>query len=147
MWDMIAGAVKGFGDTLLGFVKEFHLNPKDAADLEQKMREATMTFQRDMWQLEAQDRDSARKRETTLNDPTTRRLAYLYTGGYFATFFCLISGAFTIQQDVKQLVDVLMAVLTAGQYSILAYYFGSSHGSSNKDAVIDRAMQVQQDGK
>jgi hypothetical protein len=50
----------------------------------------------------------------------------------------LISGYVVIAPDMKGLVDVLMGVLTAGQYSIMSYYFGSSHGSAAKQGMIDR---------
>ena len=136
IWESVYSAVKGVGDTIVNTIKEFHLEPAEAIRLEQITRQAHMDFERQLWDLERQDRDSARKREISLNDPTTRRLAYLYTGGYFGIFLSLISGWFTVQPDIKQLVDVLMAVLTAGQYSILTYYFGSSHGSASKDVMI-----------
>lgn len=140
VWEAIAGVVKGLSDTVKGIIEEFHIDPEKAIELKQKLELAIMDHQRAMWQLEISDKDSARKREVETKDPTTRRLAYLYTGGYFGVFTLLISGVLTIQADVKQLVDVLMAVLTAGQYSILAYYFGSSHGSSQKDVTLDRVV-------
>jgi hypothetical protein len=43
-------------------------------------------------------------------------------------------------------VDVLMGVLTAGQYSIMSYYFGSSHGSQQKDKVLDRVVNHKDQG-
>jgi hypothetical protein len=142
IWEAIAGGIKGLGDTILGFVREFHMDPKDAAELEQKVRQSLMDHQRMIWELEAKDRDSARQREVATGDPTTRRLAYLYTAGYFGIFVAMIGGYFRPEPDIKQLVDVLMAVLTAGQYSILAYYFGSSHSSQKKDETIDKAMTM-----
>jgi hypothetical protein len=140
IWEAIAGGIKGLGDTILGFVKEYHMDPATAAELEQKVRTSLMDHERLMWDLERQERDSARKREIALNDPTTRRLAYIYTGGYFATFGALFFGWVDVREDMIRLVDVLMGVLTAGQYSVMTYYFGSSHSSASKDQVIDRVV-------
>jgi hypothetical protein len=138
IWEAIAGGVKGLGDTILGFVREFHMDPKDAAELEQKITQSLRDHERNMWDLERQDRDSARKREIESGDHTNRYIAYIYTGGYFGMLAALISGSVVIAPDMKGLVDVLMGVLTAGQYSIMSYYFGSSHGSASKQGMIDR---------
>src|SRR6185295_13361836 len=96
MWLSLASAIKGFADTVLGFIKEYHLSPEEAAKLQQAIVQAQMDFQRQVWELETQDRDSARKREAATGDPTTRRLAYIYTGGYFGVFLVLISGVLVI---------------------------------------------------
>lgn len=140
IYEAVVAGIKGVGDVAINILKEFHLSPEEALKAEAAIRQAEMQYTREMWQLEIADKDSARKREIATADPTTHRLAYLYTGGYFGIFVLLISGAFTVQTDIKQLVDVLMAVLTAGQYSILAYYFGSSHGSAKKDVTLDRVV-------
>jgi hypothetical protein len=143
IWEAIAGGVKGLGDTILGFVREFNMNPKDAAELEQKVRQAAMDFERNMWDLERQDRDSARQREAKTGDHTNRYIAYIYTGGYFGMLAALISGYVAIEDSMKGLVDVLMGVLTAGQYSIMSYYFGSSRSSAVKQDLLAGIVQKQ----
>lgn len=139
-WELIGGLIKGLGDTIFKYIDEFTVSDEEKAKLKQQIMDTHLNFQRDMWKLEDADRANARKREVDTGDKTTRQLAWLYTGGYFGIFILLISGAFEIQDGIKQLVDVLMAVLTAGQYSILAYYFGSSHGSSEKTKTLDRVV-------
>lgn len=140
IWEAIGGFVEGLGRTAVDLIEQFHLSPEDKVKFKEAMFNAQMKARNDLWALEDADRANARKRETETGDPTTRRLAWLYTGGYFAIFVLLISGVFHIDDSIKQLVDVLMAVLTAGQYSILAYYFGSSHGSAKKDETLDRVV-------
>lgn len=88
------------------------------------------------YKLDAADRDSARKREVETKDTTTRELAWIYTIGYFGMLAALLSGYVVVPAAQDSLLDVLMGVLTAGQYSIMAYYFGSSSGSAIKDTVI-----------
>lgn len=106
-----------------------------------KAQLATQAFE---WiKLETADRESARRREVDTKDPTTRELAYIYTIGYFGILVTLMSGLFTITSDMHGLMEVLMGVLTAGQYSVMAYYFGSSHGSAAKDNTLSAIVQNQ----
>lgn len=86
--------------------------------------------------LDAGDRESARRREVETKDTTTRELAYIYTFGYFACLGALLFGWVAVPQQMEGLVDVLFGVLTAGQYSVLQYYFGSSHSSAFKDRML-----------
>lgn len=95
----------------------------------------------EMAKLDATDRDSARKREIETKDTTTRELAYVYTFGYFGALGALLFGWVNVPGDMHGLIDVLFGVLTAGQYSIMSYYFGSSHGSANKNMVIETLMK------
>jgi hypothetical protein len=92
-------------------------------------------------QLDANDRDSARRRQVETRDNMTSILAGLYTGGYFLLLGGLMFGFVHPDPEHKGLLDVLMGVLTAGQYSIMAYYFGSSHSSSKKDSVIETVVR------
>lgn len=102
---------------------------------------AELTKQSFEWaKLDKEDRDSARKREVDTKDTTTRELAYIYTFGYFGLVAALFMGWINVPDAMKGMADALMGVLTAGQYSIMAYYFGSSHGSAQKDKVLDRVV-------
>ena len=88
------------------------------------------------YKAEIQDRESARKREVETKDPTTSHLAWAYTFGYFGTLAAIIFGLVHIAPAHEELVNILMGVLTAGQYSVLQYYFGSSHGSRDATATL-----------
>lgn len=100
-----------------------------------KMQIQTQAFE---WaKLDADDRSSARRREIETKDTTTRELAYIYTFGYFGALGALLFGWVDVSTAMSGLVDVLFGVLTAGQYSIMSYYFGSSHSSANKNNTID----------
>ena len=139
IWEAIAGGIKGLGDTILGYIKEFHMDPKEAADIEQKVRQSVMDFQRDMWKLEAEDRNSARQREMASGDPTTHRLAYAYTFAYFASIAA--AWHFGIPDSGHDMFVSLLSIMTAAQTAIIAYYFGSSQGSARKDETINTAMK------
>lgn len=140
IWEAIAGLVKGVGDTALSIIDELTLSPEEKLKAKQAFLDAQAQFRQAVWQLEDADRADARKRETATGDPTTRRLAYIYTFGYFGALTILLMGWVDIPDNMKGLIDVLMGVLTAGQYSIMSYYFGSSHGSAQKDKTIDRVV-------
>lgn len=130
----------GLVETIVGSVgkvlDKFVVDANTKAKIEQELQMLSITWA----QMDANDRDSARKREMATNDTTTRELAWVYTGGYFAMVICLIMGWVNIPPAHDKLLDVLMGVLTAGQYSVLTFYFGSSHGSAMKDTTIDRVV-------
>jgi hypothetical protein len=146
VWEAVGGFVSGLFREANVLIDQFHLSPEEKAKVKQAMFDAQVKARNDLFALEDSDRDSARKREMALGDPTTRRLAYVYTGGYFGAFMALLMGWVEVQESMKGLVDVLMGVLTAGQYSIMSYYFGSSHGSQQKDKVLDRVVNHKDQG-
>lgn len=140
IWEPILAAVKGVGDTIVNIIDEFHLSDEEKLKLKATALAAQIEASRQLYALEDADRADARKREVATGDPTTKRLAYLYTGGYFGALTSILMGWVDIPDNMKGLIDVLMGVLTAGQYSIMSYYFGSSHGSAKKDETIDRVV-------
>ena len=92
----------------------------------------------DWYKMEMADRDSARQREVALGDKTVRQLAWVYTGGYFALLGAILSGYVHPPESLGSVLDVLLGVLTAGQYSVLSYYFGSSSGSAEKSKILQQ---------
>jgi hypothetical protein len=136
IWEAIAGGVKGLGDTILGFVREFHMDPAQAAELEQKVRQAQLDFERHIMDLEIQDRDSARKREMTVKDATPRILAYGITSGFFGVLFYILN--FDIPNESENVVYVMLGSLGTAWTGIMAYYFGSSAGSAAKHNLLDK---------
>jgi hypothetical protein len=147
LWQPIYEAVMGIGKTIIDAVDKFTLDPAEKLEAKRIVMEAQMAYRQQLIALEDQDRADARQREVQTGDPTTRRLAYVYTGGYFMAFVSLLFGWVEVQENMIRLVDVLMGVLTAGQYSIMSYYFGSSHGSSEKDKVMDRLVNHKEPAK
>jgi hypothetical protein len=147
IWQPILEAITGIGKVAVDLIDQFHIDPEEKLKLKQALLEAQVKARQDMYALEDQDRADARKREVDTGDPTTRRLAYTYTGGYFLAFVALLFGWVNVPENMIRLVDVLMGVLTAGQYSIMSYYFGSSHGSSKKDEVMDRLVNHKEPAK
>jgi hypothetical protein len=110
-----------------------------------KIKAADQQFDRDMKALDidlervhAGDRDSAR----TLAANTTIRpqviLATIYVGGFVAILFVLFSGEIEIPQSMRDPAMLVLGALIAGNEQIRNFFFGSSSGSKEKNASIER---------
>lgn len=80
------------------------------------------------------DRDSARRREVEVKDKTNRNLAYLYTAGYFAVLAVIF--LYEVPQASRDLLNILLGIMSGAQVAIMQYYFGSSKGSSDKNQLM-----------
>ena len=85
-------------------------------------------------EIAAQDRASARTRETSLKDPTVKILAIAYTIAYFGCLWAVWQ--YGIKTESKDVLITLLGVLTAAQATIMNYYFGSSAGSAAKTNIM-----------
>lgn len=108
------------------------------ATVREQVKAQLATQALEWYKMEVSDRDSARRRNAATNDSMTSILAVLYTVSYFGMLAALIFGYIHIPPTQDSLLDVLMGVLTAGQYSIMAYYFGSSSGSAAKTRMMGK---------
>jgi hypothetical protein len=87
-------------------------------------------------EIDAGDRDSARKREVDTKDNTTKILAYLFSAGYF----CLILGLakWGLPPDSREMMVSLISILSAAMIGIVNYYFGSSAGSARTREILGK---------
>ena len=136
MWELIAGGIKGLGDTVLGFIREFHMDPEQAAALEQKIRQAVMDYQLQTQQLVMQDRNSARQREMAVKDKTPAVIAYavLFIFG-LANWYVFTH---TLPAGNETLISRVLGTMDMAVGLILGYYYGSSAGSAAKHTMIDK---------
>jgi hypothetical protein len=116
-------------------IKTFIPDPTERAKAELALHTLQIQAQRDLIALEAADRDSARKREMTVGGYTMPILTGLYTVGYFGMMIGLMTHYLVIPADQGGLFQGLVGVLTAGQYAIMSYYYGSSAGSAAKTQI------------
>lgn len=104
----------------------------------EKMAELGYKNVADIAAINAGDRDSARKREEVVKDNTPAFLAWLIV---LATVICgvVIIGDLTpATKDPTQsvMVGTVIGYLFSEAKQVLAYYFGSSVGSKDKDATL-----------
>lgn len=138
IWDAISGAVKAVSDNLVAIIKEFHLDPKDAAELEQKTKQTLLDFQKSMVELEANDRKSAREREMAVKDTTPRYGFYLLSFGFYGVLTYMLM--YSLPPGSERVIDIMLGSLGTAWTSAVYYYYGTSHGSSEKTSIIDRVV-------
>lgn len=107
----------------------------------QQIREAEQKFKLDMQKLgvdvlkiDADDRDSARRREATLRDWIPGTLAVLITAGFFGLLAWLMLKE--PPTGSKEILNIMLGAMGAAWASVVSYYFGSSAGSAAKDKII-----------
>lgn len=89
--------------------------------------------------LNVEDRENARAREGLVRDLVPARLAYLVTIGFFGVLGYML--AVGKPKEGGDALLVMLGSLGSAWVSIIAYYFGSSRGSSAKDSTIASLMK------
>jgi len=119
-----------------------------------KLKEADQDFQKAMTlagfenteklaQLAMEDRDSARVRETKIQDSTPRILAYVIVGSFVGVVIATLSGKSKVD---SVLAGTLIGYLSAKCEQVIAYYFGSSAGSAEKTQLLAKAPAIPDKG-
>ena len=86
-------------------------------------------------QLKNEDRASARELYKVNKWPQIV-LSAMFIVGYFIVLTLMMSGEFTIQAAVKDIVILLIGMLTREVPTIMQFWFGSSSGSKDKTAKL-----------
>lgn len=100
------------------------------ADFKVRMKELEIDLER----ISAGDRDSARKREISTGDRTTRYLAAGITLGFFGVLFWMF--IYGVPKNGNEALLLMLGALQTSFTGIIAYYFGSSSGSKAKDDLL-----------
>jgi hypothetical protein len=93
----------------------------------------------DLERIGNQDRDSARNREIKLKDVTPKVLAAIITVGYFGVLFWMLNYGLPSNGGSEAML-VMLGTLGTAWGGIVAYYFGSSAGSRDKNETINRMV-------
>jgi hypothetical protein len=96
-----------------------------------RMRELDIDLER----IAAQDRHSARERESKVGGVITPALAVLTVLAFLATSAGVLFGKVSVD---GVLAGTILGYVFANAQTIYTYYFGSSAGSENKNAIISR---------
>lgn len=127
----VAAAVLHGGDEVLLQIRQAELA------FQTRMRELDIDLER----VHQADRASARLRETGSGDNWTPRvLAGVIVAGFLGTVYYVLSGRVEGLKDpmVAGLVGTLIGYVSAKADQVISYYFGSSAGSKEKTALINR---------
>lgn len=91
-------------------------------------------------QLYVSDRDSARRRESLVQDKTNRNLAYVVVGAFIAMVSATLLGYAQVE---SVLAGTLVGYLSAKCEQILAYYFGSSRSGDRKTELLAQSGPIE----
>lgn len=111
-------------------------------ELQMKLAEIDLEYAK----LDQKDRDGARTYavEMAKQDvwPLTKNITTVLALGVIALSFSLFAVLMTIEVKsiAKDILIYILGVLSAAITQILSFYFGSSQGSKNKQAEIDRLV-------
>lgn len=98
-----------------------------------RMQELGFAHIQSLEQIAFQDRDSARKRESTVGDKTNRNLAYTIIAAFIAMAIGTLMG--WAKAD-SVLAGTIIGYLSAKAEQVLSYYFGSTSGSAEKSRLL-----------
>jgi hypothetical protein len=110
---------------VLGIVK----NMIERSEMSPEDKMAANNFMKEIYQLEVQDRDSARKRQSEVAQAGGNDILFNITGGVGLLVFCFIVYAIVflhVPEDNKELWIHLIGICEGVVLSIFGYYFGSA---------------------
>ena len=104
-----------------------------------KFKEQTQALGLNFEQLAVEDRKSARQMQTTTQSVIPPVLALLVTTGFFGILaYLMVSPADTDNTPLM----IMLGSLGTSWASIVAFYFGSSNGSQQKDRMLFNSQPI-----
>eukprot|EP00435_Cladocopium_sp_Y103_P077335 s1_g1074.t1 len=147
---MAGVAVRGIASALLGAEDAGQTDVEQAilraspTDL-RKLKQAELEFRQHMKELEidlqalhAADRESARSRQVQTGDQMPAFIAFAALGGFFGILAAMIF--VDLPSGSEAPLNVMLGALGSLVVAIGNYYFGSSAGSSAKNALIENLL-------
>lgn len=137
---IISEKILGKPDASEAEIEDFLLTASPEQMLELKKLDAQFAVDMkkldiDVFRIESDDKKSARAM-FGINIWPQISLTALFTVGYFVVLIVLLKGSVSIPADSQPVVNVVIGVLTAGMSTVLAFWFGSSVGSKEKNDMI-----------
>ena len=116
--------------------EKLQANPELQAELKKQERRLAVKELR----IKAEDRQSARRMAIKRKDPDTDRMAYFILGAFFVTLSAVIAvsiiPSISISSEVLMVASSLVGIEAKMASDVVAFYFGSSSGSKDKDRTI-----------
>jgi|688.fasta_scaffold291047_2 hypothetical protein len=134
--EIATGDIAGALDIVKGKIQESSISEVEKAKLLQEMELSRMAWIKEMFQLEVQDRESARDREAALAANGMRDWFQYVVGsvGLICFGFIIYTLIFrVVPESNREMFIHLLGIVEGVVISIFSYYFGSSLGSKRKD--------------
>lgn len=139
-------ALPGIADVLpdkgiLGIAKNL-IDKSTVSDEEKKeMLAEIQSFEKEMYELEIKDRDSARSREVEIikaggNDHLMYVSGYVALGAFLVMVFAVIFLPESVSHNA--LFHQLMGIIEGVALTVFGYYFGTSKGSHDKTPFLKK---------
>ena len=150
--NLFSGGVGQVVDSIGKVIDNVITTKEEKQQLDNEIRKAEMQYNLESRKIDLEEKqavlkdvDSARTMasniQTSANATNLSKnvAAYLALGTVFLTFVLFFVWAFAeVTQSQKEIVLYILGVLSAIDTQIFSFYFGSSQGSKDKQAVIDK---------
>lgn len=138
----------GIGESTVEAVTEVLAKTKlDSAQIAQ-LKLAEIEFDKfcrqnqiDIYKLDVEDRQGARHLQEVTGSWVPGVLAFIIVSGFFGILVSMMYGILKVSDQQSLL--ILLGALSAGFGAVLNFYFGSSHGSAQKTALLAKAEAIQ----
>jgi len=163
--DLFAGGASTLVDSIGNVISKVHTTTGEKMTIDSEIQKAAFSHDETMANInleidkaELADTDSARKMNESIENSATASwlsknivplMAIFFTVLCFCFFFIILAGLlhfgpfgkgqkFEIDADSKNILIYLMGSLSTIVITIVTFYFGSSHGSNQKNDIIER---------
>ena len=149
-WDFLSGSTPGgviseTGQKVVGsiftgvkdLISEFHLSP----ELEQQFRLRLAEMELAAYQAQISDVQSARQMQIATPSPWPGILTMVIVFGFYAVLAAVIfKGLPSTNAPGGEAILMLIGSLTTGLASVLAFWFGTTRGSQDKDRLLANSI-------
>ncbi|MAX80337.1 MAG: hypothetical protein CL843_09195 [Crocinitomicaceae bacterium] len=136
----LIGAVQNVGEALN--LKTKRANSSEITALKLEFEKLRATFEKEMYDLEIKDRESARNREVDMAK-AGKSDWLMYASGItalgvflFMVIAVILNSKFELGIDDSPLFHQLMGIIEGASLSVFGYYFGTSKSSSDKTKLL-----------
>lgn len=128
-------------------VGKFVEDPTKRAELQQELIKLQTSTMVQLQQIDAADRDSARKREMAVGGNTPAVLAFIVVGGFLGLSFAQFAALYiwpetNFPPQAWVLIGNISGYMASKSELALAYYFGTSAGSQAKTELLAKADAI-----
>lgn len=158
---LFSTGIKGVVEAVADTVDQFVMTKEEKAAFEERAAERTQRadeFDREqinkeqerlveLYKIDQVDRTSAREfagKELTTDDKFVRRFRYYLAAGIILLFtgIIILILVYKFDDSKRDIINYVLGTLSGILVSIISFYFGSSQGSSLKQEVINKELNL-----